>query len=307
MLITNDSEMSAQDKKNGDAKERLLGQSVIIEVVGLLVEVVAAVMSNSLSLYADLVQDSAETLATIVAWGTLRHLRRRRYEFDFGLGKVESCLGLLVAGSMAVSVYCIAHEAAARLLAPQPLESVGLGLGLIIAWIGVDGFYWWKFVQLDRQQPSPILEATGKSYRAGTVVCVALTVTLLIGKLLQKHHWALYIDPIISLGYAVYMLKTVYEITARSLGDLTDCTLDETLQLVIVRELAKFFAEYEQCHGVKSRRSGGTVHIELYLEFHSDRRMAEIHDVAERMCASLQANIRGSRVIVVPVRRKMDP
>lgn len=296
--------MSAEPQRDGDAKESLLGQSALVEIAGLFIEIAAAVLSNSLALYADLVQESVETLATVASWGTLRHLRRRRHEFDFGLGKVESCLGLLVAGGMAFSVYLIVHEAVGRLISPQPLESIGLGLGMIVAWIGVDGYYWRKFAQLDRRRPSPILQANADSYRAGTVVCVALTVTLLAGKLLESYPWALYIDPIVSLGYSLYMLKTVYEITARSFGDLTDCTLDETLQLVIVRELAKFFHEYEQLHGVRSRRSGGTVHIELHLEFHPDRRMAEVHEVTERMSASLQANIRGSRVIIVPARRK---
>ncbi|MCX5797586.1 MAG: cation diffusion facilitator family transporter [Elusimicrobia bacterium] len=299
--------MNAPDKKSGDAKESLLGQSVLIELAGLVIEVAAALQSNSLSLYADLIQEGVETLATIVAWGTLRHLRRHHYEFDFGLGKVESLLGLVVAGGMAVSVYSIAHEALARLAAPQPLEKVGLGLAMIVAWIGVDGYYWWKFVQLDRQHPSPVLEATGKSYRAGTVVCVALTATLLAGKLLEDHPWALYIDPLVSLGYAVYMLKTIYEITARALGDLTDCTLDETLQLAIVRELARFFHDYRLLHDVKSRRSGGTVQIELHLEFHPDQKMSEVYEVSERMSASLQAKIRGSRVIIVPARRKTAP
>ena len=50
-----------------------------------------------------------------------------------------------------------------------------------------------------------------------------------------------------------------------------DKTLDEELQMVIVRHLAQYFNEYTELHGVRSRRSGSNVYIEIFLEFDGER------------------------------------
>ncbi|MFA5331810.1 MAG: hypothetical protein WC342_05480 [Methanoregula sp.] len=50
-----------------------------------------------------------------------------------------------------------------------------------------------------------------------------------------------------------------------SLPDLLDQTIDDELELVVVKELADHFASYEQIHGVKSRQSGGNISIDIFL------------------------------------------
>ena len=293
-----------KEQKQIDAKQRLLGLSLLYESGGLLGDVAAAYFSNSISLYADLVREAVEALATFVSWLALRRLRQHRHEFDFGFGKVESLLGVMVAAGLLASVYAIFGEALTRLRFPRPLESIGCGLAVNIAGFFVDCCIWRKLRRADREDPSPVIEAKWKSYRVSALICAGLVVTLLAGKLLARRPWALYIDPVVSLGFAAYILWTVYEITARALGDLSDRTLDEALQLVIMRELAHFYDDYDQIHGIRSRRSGGMVYIELYLEFNPERRMAEVNQVMDRMRESLQSQIRNSRVIVVPARCK---
>jgi ferrous-iron efflux pump FieF len=85
-----------------------------------------------------------------------------------------------------------------------------------------------------------------------------------------------------------------------SLPDLLDKTLDEELQMVIVRHLAAFFHDYTALHGVRSRRSGSNVYIEIFLEFDSEKKMGEVQAIINRIKVSLEAHIPKSSVSVVP-------
>ncbi|MCX5796808.1 MAG: cation diffusion facilitator family transporter [Elusimicrobia bacterium] len=296
--------MDSRERTRIDAKKRLLGLSLLFGSVGLMGGSAAAFLANSLSLYADLVRHAVDTLATLISWLALSRLKKHGHRFDFGIGKVESLLGILVAAGLLASVYAIFGEALARLHSPRPLGGIACGLAVNIVGIFGNGYMWRKLWRNDRDNPSPVIEAKWKSHRISTLTCAGLIVPLLAGKFLAGQPGALYVDPAVSLGFAAYILWTVYEIAARALGDLSDRTLDEALQLVIMRELARFYAEYEQVHGIRSRRSGGGVYIELYLEFDPERRVGEVDQVMDRMRESLQSHIRHSRVTVVPARCK---
>jgi divalent metal cation (Fe/Co/Zn/Cd) transporter len=112
--------------------------------------------------------------------------------------------------------------------------------------------------------------------------------------------WALYIDPLASFVIAGFLLQSGYRVISTSLPDLLDKTLDESLQMVIVRELALFFEEYTALHGVRSRRSGNHIYIELLLEFDGEKKMCEVQETINRIKASLEEKIPRSEVSIVP-------
>ena len=286
-----------------DSKESLLVQSLLIEIAGMALELAAAIFSNSLSLYADIVKEFVETLTTLTSWLTMRQVRKYRHEFEFGFGKVESLLSVLMAAGLLYAGVDVLRTAWARFLDPQPLEKVGFGVVLNILWIGLDGYFWHKLRRESRDRPSPVISAKAKSFLASCLVCAALAATLGIGKLYEHHAWALYIDPVVSVGFSVYLFWAGVSIVRGAFSDLSDRTLEESLQLVIMRELARHFDDYKQLHGIRSRRTGGLVKIELYLEFSPEQRMESVYKIAESLSADLESKIRHSRVTVIPTRK----
>jgi divalent metal cation (Fe/Co/Zn/Cd) transporter len=70
--------------------------------------------------------------------------------------------------------------------------------------------------------------------------------------------------------------------------------------MVIVQHLARFFNDYSALHGVRSRRSGSSVYIEIFLEFDGEKRMCEVQEVIDRIKASIEAEIPKCTVSIVP-------
>lgn len=97
-----------------------------------------------------------------------------------------------------------------------------------------------------------------------------------------------------------FLLLSAYRVVTDSIYDLLDRTLDESLQLVILGELAAFFDDYVALHGIRSRRSGSNVYIEIFMEFDSEKRMSEVQELINRMRESLERKIKSSQVVIAP-------
>lgn len=85
-----------------------------------------------------------------------------------------------------------------------------------------------------------------------------------------------------------------------SLPDILDRTLDEELQMVVIRELADHFHTYEHIRGIMSRRSGRRVYIEIFLGFNGEILMTDVQDVIDTMTHSLETKIPGISISIIP-------
>jgi divalent metal cation (Fe/Co/Zn/Cd) transporter len=96
------------------------------------------------------------------------------------------------------------------------------------------------------------------------------------------------------------LLFSAYRVITGSFFDLLDHRLEESLQFIILAEVAAQLHEIAELHGIRSRRSGSSVYIEIFLEFDGRRPMAEVQTVINRMKEGLEQQIQGSHVTIVP-------
>jgi ferrous-iron efflux pump FieF len=108
------------------------------------------------------------------------------------------------------------------------------------------------------------------------------------------------VDPVGSVIIGLFILQSIYNISTMSVHDLLDRALEESLQIIILRELAQYFDEYEAIHGIRSRRSGANVYVEIFLEFDGDRKMAEVQKVIDAIRTGLEGKITGSEIVISP-------
>jgi divalent metal cation (Fe/Co/Zn/Cd) transporter len=170
----------------------------------------------------------------------------------------------------------------------------------MIIGVSMNSWLWRKNYKLNLKEPSPIMDSQWRLFRTKAFSDFSVLVSLLASLAFSHYAWSLYIDPLASFIIAGFLLFSGYRVITSSLPDILDKTLDEELQLVIVRELAAFFDDYEALHGVRSRRSGTNVYIELLLEFNGERKMCEVQEAIDRIKVSLEAKIPHSSVSVVP-------
>jgi cation diffusion facilitator family transporter len=284
-------------------KQRAVLISLVIDFVLWIPDIAAAVLSGSIVLFADAVKCLNEIIATFFAYLTIRKMAKGGAgAYDYGMGKLETITSIVTGGVMFISLLIVFLVALYRVAVPAELVHEGVYLGIVLMVIGVcmNSWLWLKNYRFNTKEPSPIMDSQWRLFRTKAFSDFSVLVALIASMVFSSYSWSLYIDPLSSFVIAGFLLFSGYRVITSSLPDLLDKTLDEELQMVIVRHLAAFFDEYTALHGVRSRRSGSNVYIEIFLEFDREKKMGEVQAIINRIKVSLEAHIPKSSVSVVP-------
>lgn len=282
-------------------KERSILTSFLLGVVVLIPDIIAVILANSVMLLSDLLKSGSETVATFLSWLAVRKVRQgKTFDYNYGQGKLENISSLAVAGAMLLSWIIVTYGAIERFRHPSKIGSIAFALFVTGGSALVNFRIWRNNLKLSQIEASPIIESQWRLYRAKTVANICVVTSLILSAMFREYQWSAYIDPVGALLISGFLLQSAYRVITDSVYDLLDRTLDETLQLVILGELAAYFHDYVALHGIRSRRSGSNVYIEIFMEFEGDRRMSEVQAVIDRMKTDLEQKIKGSQVVIAP-------
>jgi len=283
-------------------RERALFYNILAGVVSVIPKLAAAILSGSVTLYASVMKTINEALGIVVAWLIARKIARGDGTYDYGMGKFENIARIITGGILLISVLILVVIAAMKLLAPGVLgiNGIAVGMAITIIMIVIDTGFWLRNYRIAQHEPSPLMDSQWRLFRLKAFANIVVFLALVLAVLCAAYPWAAYIDPVASLIIIGILFRSGYGMIQQSLPDLLDRTLEEELQLVVMRELAGHFDRYEQVHAVKSRRSGGSIYIEIFLEFQGDMRMSEVQGIMDRMKQSLEEQIPKSTVSIIP-------
>jgi cation diffusion facilitator family transporter len=155
----------------------------------------------------------------------------------------------------------IGWAAVQRLLAPQPLEQLGLGLALSVASSALNGGLAWLMLRSATHHRSMALEGDARHLltdvwtSAGVVVGVALVA--LTG-------W-LWLDAVVAIAMALNILREGVRLVWRSSQGLMDESLEPEVRAEIDRTLAQFSHHTIRFDHVSTRRSGARRFVDLHM------------------------------------------
>jgi len=302
-MVKNFKRSEAKPVNHAQAKEKSILLGFILGLFGLVTGIIAAVIANSVTLESEILKNAGLTTAVFLAYLSIRKVNRGKTEgYNYGYGKLESFSGLIVAVVLVLSLIIVISHTVERFQHPVELHPKGLDLAIIFTIVALATSVWlWRHdYHMSKEEYSPVLESLWRVYRFKTFASIFVTVSLVLSYIFQEYVWAYYIDPIGSIIIGLFIVQSIYNISAMSVYDLLDRALEESLQLIILRELASYFDEYEAIHGVRSRRSGANVYIEIFLEFDGQRKMSEIQAVINSIKTNLEKKINGSEIVISP-------
>ena len=286
-----------------ESRQRTVLISLCSDILIWLPEVVAAVFTGSVTLFADVAKCGNEILATFFAYLVIRKMKKEgQFSYDFGMGKFETITRITTGVVMLVSLFIIIFFTFGRLLHPEPLQPGGefLIIALITVVSIVDAYQWQKNYRVAQEDPSPIIESQWRLRRAKTFADLSVLLAMLLSFGLPGTPGIEYIDPLVSFVIIGFLLIAGYKEISSSLPDLVDKTLEEEYQIIIIRELTAMFDKYNAFYGVRSRRSGSHIYIEISLGFEPDQKMGEVQAFIDSLKISIEKKIPGSIVSIVP-------
>lgn len=269
------------------------------DVIVTLIAVAAA--QNSAVLLADALKTILEFVAILISWYTLRKISKGAgHNFEYGIGKLENLSSLFVAFLMTCCILLILFNAVRNIMHPSHIAGIGIWISMIsqLVYGGINFSFYRKNSSLAKSESSPMLESQAKLFMTRLIGNVFIFISVLISYSLSAYSWVAYVDPVASLIIASTLLLSALGIFSNSLFDLLDRTLEESAQIIILRALAKHFEDYKNMHGMRSRRSGNKVFVEIFLEFDEDKKISDVQTVINSIRAHIEENINNCNVTI---------
>lgn len=289
-------------------KEKATRNALYAGILDTLVTLGAVYAASSSVLLADFLKTTLEGIAVLLAWLSLRRIiYGRNQEFDYGIGKLESLSSVFVGVLMGLAVLIILGNAIRNIFSPGHIEGIGVyisGAAQIVFGI-INTKMALNSRKIAKVSPSPIITAQQQLFTTRAFGNIFILLALSLSTLLHDYSWSVYIDPIASIVIAGFIAFSAMGVFTDSFNDLLDKTLDEECQMIILRELASHFDEYEDLHGIRSRRSGSHVFIEIFLEFDIDKKIGDVQLFMDVLRKDLESKISNSRVIISMSRERV--
>lgn len=268
--------------------------AIATAVVTVLLKGSAWVVTGSVGLLSDAAESLVNLVAAIVALVSLTIAARPADDdHHFGHGKAEYFSAALEGIMVFVAAASIIYLGIERLLAPRPLEAVGIGLAISAAAAVLNGIVGRILIDVGTRHRSITLRADGKHLM--TDVYTTIGVVLGLG-LAWLTGW-LWLDPVIAILVGLNILVTGYRLISESTAGLMDGSLstEDNARILAILEARTEKGRIE-FHAVRTRESGARQFMEMHMLVPGDWSVQRGHDAMEDLVDEIVAAFPAMRV-----------
>ena len=238
----------------------------------------AWLVTGSISLLADAAESIVNLVAAVVALIALKvAVKPADHNHHFGHTKAEYFSAAVEGVMIFVAAASIVFFAVQRLLAPQPLEQVGIGLAISLVASALNGVVALVLMRAGRRHHSITLRADGKHLM--TDVYTSVGVLAGIG-LVWFTGWN-WLDPVVAIAVGINILVTGYALVRESTAGLMDAALPEADNENLRQILASCAADGVHYHLMRTRESGTRQFMDFHLLVPGEWTIKAGHDYLE--------------------------
>jgi cation diffusion facilitator family transporter len=250
-------------------------------------KVVAWHVTGSVGLLSDALESIVNLVGGIMALTMLTVAARPPDEDHvYGHNKAEYFSSVVEGSLIIVAAGSIAYAAVKRLLDPQPIESVGVGLGISVAASIVNLVVALVILRASKRHESITLKANAHHL----LTDVWTSVGVLVGVGLAVATGWLRLDPIVACLVALNIVWTGYRILRDSVSGLMDAALPAAEQDALKAVLDRYVAEGVQYHALRTRQAGPRRFCSVHVLVPGEWTVQRGHALLER----IEEDLRGA-------------
>ncbi len=248
----------------------------------------AYVVTGSVGLLSDAAESVVNLVAAVVALIALKVAARPADDnHHYGHGKAEYFSAGVEGLMIFVAAAVILVSAVQRLINPEPLQSIGVGLAISTVAAAVNGVVGVLLIRAGRLYRSVTLAADGKHLMTDVWTSVGVIIGVL---LVGVTHW-LRLDPIVAIAVGLNILVTGSRLVAQSVRSLLDAAMPPADQAVVVGVLDRFCLGEIGYANLRTRESGRHRFVSVDLEVPGDWSVLRGNDLAEAVAAAIRQEL----------------
>lgn len=293
--------VNSEKKDSYQNQQKVSLGSFLAELPNFVAVTVSAILSGSLIVWMDFVDSVCNVLNSGFVALLSRKLRRDlKYEYNYGVGKIEAISSLACDGILICGLILMLISSVNDLISPK--EPSGLLIYVVILKVinvAFDTFFLRAQYKIKKESKTAIanteFHASLKSFLFDAVALVSILVCWIFREV--RIVW--YFSPVICIALSVWFFVGAIQRSRESVRMLTDRTLPEEEQMKIMSVLSNFHDRYEKFEFLSTRMSGNTAYIDLKLSFQSDTTYKDMKALCEEISAKMKEQMEDCRVSIV--------
>lgn len=275
--------------------------SILLNTLITIAQVIGGVVSGSLALISDALHNFSDVLSLIFSL-VAHKLSRRKASVNqtFGFKRAELIAAFINASTLIIVAFILIYHAIVKLIHPEPIESE-LVIWLALLGILVNGIS----VLLLKKDAAHNLNM--KSAYLHLFTDMMASVAVLSGGLLMKFYEIYWVDSIMTLLIAVYLIVVGFDLILKSTKMLMLFTPNNIDIKDIVREVHKIEGVEKLHHIHVWHLNEEELHLEAHLDCSEDIKMSKFNDLLHEIEEVLYEKFHINHVNIQPEFQKIDP
>jgi cation diffusion facilitator family transporter len=268
------------------AVRKVLMVTLLLNLLVVAGKLFAGLLANSLSVISDAIHSSVDSLNNVVGLVITRYASAEPdEEHPYGHAKFETLAAFAIAGFLFVTCYQIGVSAVGRLMGGggDVPKITSLTVWVMVVTLVANLIVTIYETREGRRWQSEFLLADAMHTRSDVLISGVILVGLFFVD--RGIHW---LDPVLSLGVAIFIAWNGYQIFVRTIPVLVD---EAPVPATQIAAIAEAVPGVHSVHDVRSRSQGGRIFLEMHM--HIDPQIEHdahhAHEITEEVEERLQA------------------
>jgi len=265
-------------------KEKTALLSVFSNSFLVILKLIIGLSLGSVSIISEAIHSGMDLLASCIAFFSVKKSSQAPDDdHAYGHGKFESISGLIEAVLIFIAAVLIIYESIEKLLVPSDeLMNQGLMLaGIFVMMISaaMNAFVSDRLMKIAKRTESIALESDAWHLRTD----VYTSLGVVFGLIIIQFTGVIILDSLVAIIIAFVIIKAAYDLIIKSYKDLTDFRLTDSEVSRITEIICDHQSEYVNFHGLRTRRAGPEIFIDLHLVVDKNISVEQSHDLTDHL------------------------
>jgi len=277
------------------AKVKVARLSLLSNTILIIMKLFVGLFTGSVSIISEAIHSTMDLLAAIIAFISVKISDRPADDtHPYGHGKVENISGVIEALLIFVASVLIIIEAIKKIINPGEMQSVGIGFIVMFISAAINFMVSKKIYKVAKQEDSIALEADALHLKADVYTSLGVGLGLFLIWLTGLN----YLDPIVAILVAIFILKEAFELLKTAFNPLLDIKLSDEEIKIIKANISNYASVYCNYHDLKTRKSGRIRYIDLHLVFPENMSVKDAHDICDKIEQDIGESLKYAQIMI---------
>ena len=248
------------------ADERILRRvtsvAIGVSIILVLLKTGGWTYTNAISLLSSLADSMFDVLISSINFWAVRYaIKPADDDHRFGHNSIEDIAGLAQFAFICGSMLFIVVQSVQHLIEPHPIAVPEYGIGImLISLVLTTGLVLYQRYVYKRTR-SLIVQADSLHYLGDVLMNISILVSFWAAM-----QWGVpWLDPILAILIAIYVIKEAWEVGGRAYNNLMDKEMPDA-EKAKIKAILNGYSEVKGIHNMKTRYSGSKPFMQMHVE-----------------------------------------